>query len=176
MKHVTSLVIGVTLLITGCASIQYPEGAIPSLALHPQSKDTDQCGPSTLRSVLLYYGQDISLEEIRGETFSPAAKGTLLTDLSRFARKHGFATELSQGTPQDLQQAIFNITPPIILLKFKAGPLSSAHITAVTGIEKEGVFVIGSEPDDDFYPKNLFEDAWYKAGNMMLLITPVESP
>ncbi len=165
---------GAFLLLTvagGCATSP-PSGIAPDLTLPPQSQTRYQCGPTTLASVLFFYGVSLDEEEISDTIYSPAARGVLMTDLSRVAREQGFETRIRTGTLADLAEAVENRTPPIVLLDLGVGRHAIPHFTAVTGVDPSGVFLLGPRPDADFSSTPKFERQWKKAGNQFLVLLP----
>jgi predicted double-glycine peptidase len=155
----------------GCATSR-PPGVSPDLTLSPQSETRFQCGPTTLSSVLAFYGVTLEEAKISDAIYSPTAKGVLLTDLSRIAREQGFETRIRTGTLDDLSEAVNDRNPPIVLLDLGLASYHIPHFTAVTGVADSGVFFLGSEPDADFLSTSHFERQWKKSGNQFLVLLP----
>lgn len=161
------------LLVGGaCRTTSRPAGVRPDLTLPPQSETRFQCGPTTLSSVLSFYGVTLEESEISEAIYSPTARGVLLTDLSRIAREQGFEAQIRTGTLADLAAAVENRTPPIVLVDLGVGRYQVPHFTAVTGVVEEGVFFLGPKPEADFLSTPRFERQWTKAGNQFLVLLP----
>ena len=173
-KTVGLPLLAVPLLLLGgwACSTPRPTGVSPDLTLAPQSETRFQCGPTTLSSVLSFYGVTLEEEEISEAIYSPTARGVLLTDLSRIAREQGFETQIRTGTLDDLSIAVTGRTPPIVLLDLGLGRYNIPHFTAVTGVADSGVFLLGPEPEADFITTPRFERQWKKAGNQYLVLLP----
>lgn len=162
---------GCFLLGGGCATTSRTDRP-PTLILSPQSTDKNQCGPSTLTSVLQFHGHDADPKELRDSIYSPTAEGTLLTDLAFEARNRGFQTRIFSASPMDIADAVNSGIPPIVQLTFEVGGFRSSHITTVTGVHPDGYVVLDEKKPDDFLARTLFETAWTQSGNFLLLVTP----
>ncbi|HLE09481.1 MAG TPA: C39 family peptidase [Thermodesulfobacteriota bacterium] len=138
----------------------------------PQSKLL--CGPSSVASVLNYYGAKVSMEEVAEKVYNEDLKGTLSIDLLIYAKEKGFSTSYYSGGLEDLKQKIRDKTPPVVFLNlgFKIYPVG--HFIVVTGYsEKEKVIVAHSGAEKDkVMGYGDFINAWEKTGFSTLLITP----
>lgn len=141
----------------------------------PQSSERYQCGPSTLASVLAFYGSTINEETISKSIYSPTAKGVLLHDLAWYARAQGYQAELRSGNLYDLKQLVEDQQPPIVLLDLGIASYRKAHFTAITGVTDGGVFQLGDHRADEYVHMELFTRQWKRAGNQYLVITPAAS-
>lgn len=158
------------LIVAGCQTSR-PPGTSPALKLKPQSSAANQCGPSTLASVLNFHGEDVTEGEIAEAIFSETVGGVLMTDLAWYARERGLRTSIRSGTIDDLEQAVARGEPPIVLLDLGVGRLRRGHFTAVTGFAGDGLFFIGQERVDHFERLERFDKQWKRAGNRYLIIS-----
>jgi len=167
-----------TLLVLGaggCVS-RGPGGITPALSLAPQSGARHQCGPTTLASVLGFHGVPVPEQAISAAIYSPTARGVLLMDLARYAREQGLDAEMRTGSLEDLNRAVAERHPPIVLLDLGIGGMRIPHFTAVTGGTDHGVFLLGAKPGDEFVSLPLFERQWKRAGNQFLVVSPASAP
>ena len=161
----------------GCASTR-PEAAdrARALPLAPQSSERYQCGPSTLASVLAFHGEFVPETVIAAAIYSPTAQGVLLSDMAWFARTKGFQADLRTGRVEDLERAVEERLPPIVLLDYGVARVRKPHFTAITGVIDGGVFQLNDKRADDYVRMQLFERVWKRAGNQYLVVTPAASP
>lgn len=173
---ITAVVLAMNMVNTGCVS-PGPDSDERARALKmlPQSAARYQCGPSTLASVLAFHDAPVSEETIAKAIYSPTANGVLFHDMVWFVREQGFRAELRTGSVKDLERAVEERRPPIVLLDFGFAGFRKPHFTAITGVTGEGVFQLGSERADDFVRMESFTRLWERAGNHYLVITPAVS-
>jgi len=170
------LLLAMVAVYTGCAS-SGPNQDQRELVLPmaPQSNERNQCGPSTLASVLTFHGAEVTEETISKAIYSPTARGILLQDMAWYARTQGFQAELRTGTLDHLKLAVEERQPPVVLLDLGIASYRKPHFTAVTGVTDGGVFQLGDQRADDFVRMDLFTRQWKRAGNQYLVITPAAS-
>ncbi len=142
------------------------------LALTPQSSARYQCGPTTLASVLAYNGRPVPEATIAAAIYSPTAHGVLLTDLAWYARQAGFHTELRTGNLADLQNAVADGLPPIVLLDVGFFGLQQPHFTAITAWDSDEVLILNTKPAGKWISRRKFEQQWKLAGYQFLVIKP----
>ncbi len=157
----------------GCTSSKPEAGrSARALPMAPQSSAQYQCGPSTLASVLAFHGKPVPTKVIAEAIYSSTAQGVLLSDMAWFAREQGFQAEVRAGSVSDLEQAVENRLPPIVLLDYGIASLRKPHFTAITGVIAGGIFQLNDKRADDYVRMKLFERLWKRAGNQYLAITP----
>lgn len=93
-----------------------------------------------------------------------------------FAREQGFEAEVLTGSMAELQQAVDERLPPIVLLDYGIAHVRRPHFTAITGVTDAGVFQLDDERADDYVRINLFVRLWKRAGNQYLIIRPAAAP
>jgi hypothetical protein len=70
----------------------------------PFSPDgTDQCGPATLASVLMYWGIPSEPAVLKAEIYRPQLGGTLPIDFLMAAEARGLQAEVTSGTLEKLK-------------------------------------------------------------------------
>ena len=175
--RISAVVLAMMVAHTGCVSSgPGPGQRAEVLLMQPQSSERNQCGPTTLASVLAFHGKPVTEEVISKAIYSPTANGVLLHDMAWFAREQGFHVELRTGNVKDLKGLVDVRLPPIVMLDYGFAGYRKPHITAITGVTDEGVFQLGNKRADDYVRMRLFNRLWERAGNQYLVITPVESP
>ena len=137
-----------------------------------QSGERNLCGPSTLAVVLAFHGEPVPEKVIAEAIYSPTAQGALLSDMAWFARQQGFHADLRTGSVDDLQQALDQQLPPIVLLDYGIAILRKPHFTAITGVNDKGISQLNDKRADEYVRMRLFKRLWKRAGNQYLIITP----
>lgn len=135
----------------------------------PQKKY--QCGEATLSSVLNYWGEYITPEQLSSELFNPALKGTLGVDLLLYARRSGYNAILYRGSLEDLRRRIDRGEPLIIMVDYGVGPLQKNHFMVVVGYNRDGVFVHSGTERNLFINNYNLLRIWRRTGYWTLLIT-----
>ncbi|MBI5560679.1 MAG: C39 family peptidase [Deltaproteobacteria bacterium] len=132
------------------------------------------CGPSSLASVLNYYGAGVSMEEVAGEVYMAGLKGSLSIDLLIYAKGKGFNASYYSGGLPDLKKRVGEKTPPIIFVNLGFDVYPVGHYMVVTGFsDPDGVIIAhsGIEKDKIITYRELV-NAWKKTDFSTLLVTP----
>ncbi len=135
------------------------------------TQDEDSCGPAALASVVSFWGQPVSLEEIKKKVYLSELRGTLPMDMERYLREAGFRTVSSSGTLEELKARVRENIPIICLLDLGFSVYRRPHYVTVIGfddvnkvlITHDGVnanAVVGYEQ---------FMKEWGRAGNWMVV-------
>lgn len=133
-------------------------------------QDTQHCGPASLASVLNYYGDTVDQKTIGKDTYCEKLKGALITDLENFARSRGFRTRSGTGTLEDLQSAVSDGVPVIVLIDQGFWVVSQPHYLVVFGYDDAGFMAHDGYRASQRYPYQEFRKIWTKAGSTYLLI------
>ena len=123
---------------------------IPNVPFIPQEES--RCGPAALAMVLQYWGVKVSEDEVAGETFLPALRGALISDLRAFSERKGFRATSYSSSPDDLRFRISKNEPLILLLDLGRGSYQKPHYILAIGFH-EGKDAIRK-------PERLFKEPW----------------
>ena len=154
---------------------------ITNVPFFPQA--VNYCGPSTMASILNYWGYNVSLEEVAGKVYTPKLNGAITVDMLNYAKEVGFYAAWSKGSINKLKEEIDNGHPLIIYIdlgypNFPPGHpiVFSGHYIVVVGYDddKEGIIAYSGEDKDLFIPYNKLMKSWGKTGFWTLLILPKE--
>lgn len=146
---------------------------IENVLFYPQ-KDF-QCGPSSLASVMNFWGLNITPEDIAKDIFSKSARGTLTIDMVLYAGKKGLYSFQYKGTWEDLKSNISKGYPLIVLVDYGIKPFYQAnHFMVVIGYNEDGVIVNSDKREKIFIKKDSFLDLWEKTDYWTLLIKKEE--
>ena len=147
---------------------------IQDIPFYPQVED--QCGPSSLATMLGVQGVNISPEQLRGKLYIPGKEGTVTTEMIAQARLFGFLVyplepdfinllaEINAGNPVLVMQNLgFNWLPMWHFSVAMAYDLNAQKISLRSGDEVKH--------DVDF---SLFLKTWQRANSWAIVIVPPE--
>lgn len=166
-------------MLLGCAgpSAQVPaEGPeAPRLIAVPFfPDDTDQCGPSTLASVLTFWGVPTEPQRLKQEIYLPKLRGTLPIDLAHAVRVRGLYAKAYSGSLENLKAEITAGHPVVAFLNLGWVILPQGHYVVVTGFDdrRRGLYVHSGLEQNTFMSYERFLDGWEKTGRWTLLVLP----
>jgi ABC-type bacteriocin/lantibiotic exporter with double-glycine peptidase domain len=143
---------------------------IEGVPFFPQSHY--QCGPAALAGVLNYYGDDISPEEIAEAIYRKKIRGTVSLDMALYPRERGFSSRWYSGSIEDIQRAVGEGIPLIVMVDRGVAWISAHHFMVVTGYAPVGIVANTGKTPGKIIPWNRFLSHWHKTQNWTLLITP----
>ena len=139
----------------------------------PFVKQKDKfCGPAAMASVMNFYGQNISQDEIAKDVYSPELKGALISDMENFARKMGYNASTGNGDQNTLISLVDEGVPSIILVDLGIWVVSVPHYYVVHGYNKsKETFLIntGFTSNKEINFKDLDKE-WEKMNRLMLIV------
>lgn len=138
---------------------------------------TDQCGPSTLASVLQYWGADIVPGVLKEEIYSAGLNGSLSIDLLLAARAHGMRAEMFNGSLSRVKRELDAGHPLIafVNLGFRFAPIG--HFMVLTGYDdrRQALYAHSGGDRNALLPYRKFAANWEKTERWTLLILPSAS-
>ena len=140
---------------------------VEGVPFYPQ--EAYQCGPSSLASVLNYYGIDVSPEEIARDIYSKSARGTLNMDMVLYAEKKGLDVRQYSGTVEDIKQNIDSGAPLIVMVDNGFSLYQKNHFMVVLGYNDEGIISNSGREQFKFIPFHDFNKTWRKTNYWSLL-------
>lgn len=167
--------LGALALIPGCAtSRQTPLSRADPVRLNVPffAQDTDQCGPSSLASVLSFWGMTGDPETLRKEIYREKLKGSLPMDLMFAAQDHGLTAEIKNSTIEALREELKAGRPAIAYLNLGYTFMPVGHFVVVTGFDHHGLLAHSAAEKDKFYAYKDFEKKWSKTENWLLVAEP----
>lgn len=131
-----------------------------------------------MASLLAYWGDPVSLEEITQEVYLEKLKGSLPIDLERAAKKRGFAVTAYPGRLENLLIHLKKNQPVIAFLNLRWRIFPQGHYVVVTGYDGPHSMIIVHSGNQAYkrMSMNDFMSAWKKTGYWSLLILPREVP
>jgi ATP-binding cassette subfamily B protein len=135
--------------------------------------DFMDCGPTCLRMIAAYYGQEYSLDYLRANSYI-TKNGVSLLGLSNAAEKIGLKTLVAKLTYDQLME---DVPLPCVL------HWNQEHFVVLYGVEKQGLFglkgkkIIVADPGCDIVrvEKEVFEKCWLSSADkkgVALLLEP----
>jgi ABC-type bacteriocin/lantibiotic exporter with double-glycine peptidase domain len=171
---------GVLFTLGGCAvgtgAVPFTEAPAPvssviaGVPFLPQEDDT--CGPSSLAMVLGFLGRNVDTAEIVRETRTEGLKGTLITDLTRAARRRGFAAEVADLDLPRLRERISVGVPVILLVDLGIWTWSRPHYLVAYGWTPEGVVAHSGRERAKVIPFPTLDAQWAKMGRLAIIVRP----
>jgi ABC-type bacteriocin/lantibiotic exporter with double-glycine peptidase domain len=161
--------------LAGCAHAPAPsairggEVRLP-VPFFPQT--SDQCGPSSLASVLAYWGHPVEPRVLRSEIYQAKLHGTLPMDLMFGAQSHGLVADMHNGSLDELHREIDAKRPVIVYLNLGYTFMPIGHFVVVTGYNERGVFAHSASHADQFFAVQAFEKKWSKTDHWLLVAHP----
>ena len=132
------------------------------------------CGPSSLASVMNFYGISVSEEDIAKEIYNPKLIGTLSIDMLQYARAKGFNASYHKGNIEEIKKEISAGRPVILFLDLGYSFYPVRHYIVAIGYDDARGYLIahsGVEKDKTFSYKEI-QTAWERTGFGTILILP----
>lgn len=130
------------------------------------------CGPAALTSVFRYYGQYPDQGEIAENVYTPELKGSLISDMKRYAERSGFSARTENGNIEKLTLLIDNKQPVILLVDKGRMGVKIQHYYVVYGYNPQSSsFIIhdGIKSARNISYSKL-DSEWEKMNGLMLVI------
>jgi len=175
LQRCGALAVACLAVLAGCATPGQrpvpvtPEAArIENVPFFPD--DTDQCGPSTLASVLSFWDRPTPPDVLRSEIYLPNIKGTLPMDLLPAVESRGLKATVTNGTLEDLQRHVREGRPVLAYFDLGLAMVTRGHYVVVTGFDGEGIHAhSGKKPDSRISYRKL-ERIWGRTDRWMLVV------
>ena len=139
----------------------------------PFVKQKDRfCGPAAMASVMGFYGENITQEEVAKEVYTPELGGALISDMQYFAREMGYEAETRNGDLNGIISVINEGIPPILIVDLGKWVVSVPHYYVVYGYNKgRSTFLLhtGFKSDQEMSFSELDKE-WGKMNRLMLVI------
>ncbi|MBI3606785.1 MAG: C39 family peptidase [Nitrospirae bacterium] len=139
--------------------------------------DPGACGPAALSSVLAYWGDQVSVEEIARALAVPSLNGVLPLDLARFAADRAPHLTTTIGSIDWLRDELRRDHPVLVFLDLGIGPWRRGHFVVVIGYRdasREVLMYSGRNPDAVMSYTG-FVRAWTRGGSWALAHPPSDS-
>ena len=145
---------------------------IENLPFFPQTED--QCGPSSLATMLGARGINISPSELRKKVYIPAKNGSLTTELSARARRYGMLVYPLKPIRIDILAEVSAGNPVLVLQNLGLKWLPRWHFSVVTGYDllNNKLRLMSGKHQTYEIDTQLFEKTWQRADNWAVVITP----
>ncbi|HET7290734.1 MAG TPA: C39 family peptidase [Thermodesulfobacteriota bacterium] len=139
----------------------------------PFVKQKDQfCGPAAMASVLAYYGDNITQEEIAEKVYTPKLDGALISDMENYARDSGYKAETASGDITAIEKEIDEGVPVILLVDKGRWMVSVPHYYVVYGYDsRKGIFIVNTGDEGGVkIPFERLDGEWEKMNRLMLIV------
>ena len=132
-----------------------------------------QCGPASLAGVLNFYGEGVTPDQIARTIFRDNIRGTVTLDMVLYARDRGFSAKWYSGSPNDIQSAVDEGVPLIVMIDLGFGNLSKYHYMVVIGYGMEGIIVNSGKMREKRMAWDGFLSRWMRTKYWTLRIEPI---
>jgi hypothetical protein len=124
--------------------------------------------------VLNYHGVGVSLETTTAELFTPALKGTLITDMRLFASRYYSSARIEKSTPCAVVEAVSQGNPVILFVDLGTSLISSPHYIVIVGYDIDKQELIFHNGYSEFVKASfrVINGKWEKTGYLALFIDP----
>jgi hypothetical protein len=135
--------------------------------------DTDQCGPATLASLLVFWEIPADPKTLKEEIYIARLKGSLPIDLLLAAQKRGLEAEIQRGELDLLKSELGRGHPLVAFLNLGLSLFPLGHYVVVTGYDdqRQGLYVHSAMDRDLFIPYERFLPSWEKTGRWVLVVS-----
>ena len=130
------------------------------------------CGPAALASVMRFYGDNVSQEEIAEEIYTPKLRGALISDMAYYARQKGYSVETPNGEVNLLVSLLNEGVPPIVLVDRGRWIASIPHYYVIYGYNKKrNTFLLhtGFASNEEIEFSELDRE-WQKMNRLLLVV------
>ena len=136
--------------------------------------DTDQCGPSSLASILNFWGKNVTPAELKAEVYIKRLKGSLPMDMLPALEAHGLSGQIISGSFEDMKTELRSGRPLIAYLDFGTRRHPIGHYVVVTGYDdrRRGLYIHSSMKKDKFASYDRFDRGWKDTDHWLLLAMP----
>jgi Peptidase_C39 like family/Tetratricopeptide repeat len=132
-----------------------------------------ECGPASLASSLVYFGAQVTPEELADQVYLPERKGSLQVEMLSSARRNGMVGYQIAPSFLDMLREVAGGIPVIVLMDFGVWPISVWHYAVIVGYDMDTSDVIvrsGVNPRVRM-PYGLLEYLW-KESKYWAIVTP----
>jgi len=140
--------------------------------------NTDQCGPSTLASVLTFWGVPADPKQVREDVYTARLGGALPIDLIVAAQAHGMSADVYQGTLENVETELKAGRPLIAFLDLGFFVFKQGHYVVITGYDqqRQGLYAHSGVHRNRFMSYAEFSKQWNKTGRWTLRVVPTSAP
>jgi hypothetical protein len=131
------------------------------------------CGPATLTMAMRWAGENVSVDEVAAQVYTPAFRGSLQEDVISTSRRHG----LMAIPIHDLHNLLKEVSvghPVIIFENLGLSWMPNWHYALILGYDLEKQEIIMHSGHDEFYHWDMskFERSWMLGDYWGLVVLP----
>jgi tetratricopeptide (TPR) repeat protein len=140
--------------------------------------NTDQCGPSSLASILNFWGKSVTPAELKSEVYVKRLGGSLPMDMLPALEAHGMQAHIISGSFEDMKTELRAGRPLIAYLDFGTRRHPIGHYVVVIGYDdhRRGLYIHSSLSRDKFASYRRFNRGWKDTDHWLLLASPTKGP
>lgn len=145
-------------------------GLVENVPFYPQ--EDYQCGPAALAGVLNFHGLGVTPDEVAAAVFRKNISSTVTLDMVLYPRQKGFSSRWYNGSLPDLERAVDEGLPLIVMVDNGWGRVSLNHFLIVIGYGPRGVIAHSGRTRAKLIQWDRFLAGWARARRWTLCITP----
>jgi len=147
---------------------------IPRIPFYPQIED--QCGPSSLATMLGFQGVTISPEALRGKLYIPGKEGTVTTEIIARARRFGLLVYPLETELINILLEVNAGNPVLVMQNLGFNWLPAWHFSVVFGYDlaRRKISLRSGEVYKQELDFSLFQKTWARADSWAIVIVPPE--
>ncbi len=136
-------------------------------------QEGDQCGPSSLATVLAYQGAEVSAESLRESVYLPGRKGSLQLEMVARARREGFLVYPLAPSMEAVLREVQGGHPVLVLQNLRFDWWPQWHYAVVIGYDLAERTISLRSGKNRRYVVNmaLFEKTWSRGGRWSIVVT-----
>lgn len=154
----------------GSFTVPIESRLILQVPFHPN--DSAPCAASALAAVMTFNGRPMIMDAA-AKVLESAGNREKGREMVIRARHESMKASFSQGTPEQLVEAVKAQKPLIVRLDKKAAPLEAENYAVLVGYTPDGPVLNSCDVNQQIVPWSDFLSAWYKADNLMIMIEPL---
>jgi tetratricopeptide (TPR) repeat protein len=133
-----------------------------------------QCGPAALAMTLVHAGAKVTPEELIGQVYLPARKGSLQVEMLAAARRYEMVSYQLAPRFEDLLREVAAGIPVIVLLDYGVWPISIWHYAVVAGYDYAAGEVVLRSTDKErlTMPFGILEYLWKESDYWAMVVVP----
>lgn len=143
---------------------------IPNISYYPQIED--QCGPSSLATMLDFQGVDISPEALKGKVYIPGKEGAVTTEIIARARQYGLLVYPLEPNLINILTEINAGNPVLVMQNLGFDWLPAWHFSVAFGydLERQKISLRSGTEFKKELTFRLFQRTWERADSWAIII------
>ncbi len=180
------LMVGLVLIfiLPACSSIPQTIQLSKSAPLIPPVKELAsvpfyaqrdyQCGPAALATIINFYNQQTTVEELIPLVYIPQLKGSLQVEMIAASRRFNRLAILQDGQLESILKEVAGGNPVLVMqnLGFESYPFWHYAVVVGYDLKKQQIILRSGEIKRHIRPFSVFERTWKRSGFWSVVMVP----